>query len=47
MGGGVLLVSVLYGGEFCVDSGGFFVGVGVWVVVDFLWMLVCGCWWIL
>ena len=47
MGGGVLLVSVLCGGEFCVDSGGFFVGASVWVVVDFLWVLVCGCWWIL
>ena len=46
MGGGVLLVSVLCGGEFCVDSGGFFVGAIVWVVVDFLWVLVCGWWWI-
>ena len=44
MGGGVLVVFVLCGGGFCVDSGGFFVGgggfsmgVGVWVVVvDFL-----------
>ena len=43
MGGGVLVVFVLCGGGFCVDSsgfsvggGGFSVGVGVWVGVDFL-----------
>ena len=43
MGGGVLVVSVLCGGGFCVDSGGFSVGGGgfsvganVWVVVDFV-----------
>ena len=42
MGGGVLVVSVLCGGGFCVDSGGFSVGAGVWVVVDFLWVLMCG-----
>ena len=43
MGGGVLMVSVLCGGGFCVDSGGFSVGGGgfsvgadVWVVVDFV-----------
>ena len=36
MGGGVLVVSVLCGGGgFCVDSGGFSVGDGVWVVVIF------------
>ena len=29
MGGGVLVVSVLCGGGFCVDSNGFFVGAGV------------------
>ena len=47
VGGGVLVVSVLCGGGFCVDSGGFSVGVSVWVVVDFLWVLMCGWWWIL
>ena len=36
MGGGVLVVFVLCGGGFCVDSGGFSVGGDVWVVVDFL-----------
>ena len=36
MGGGVLVVFVLCGGGFSVDSGGFSVGGGVWVVVDFL-----------
>ena len=36
MGGGVLVVFVLCGNGFCMDSGGFSVGVGVWVVVDFL-----------
>ena len=43
MGGGVLVVFMLCGGGFCVDSGGFFVGAGgfsvgagVWVGVDFL-----------
>ena len=43
MGGGVLVVFLLCGGGFCVDSGGFFVGAGgfftgadVWVVVDFV-----------
>ena len=43
MGGGVLVVSVLCGGGFCVDSDGFSVGAGgfsmgadVWVLVDFL-----------
>ena len=44
MGGGVLVVSVLCVGGFCVDSDGFFVGAGVWVVVDFLWVLMCGWW---
>ena len=34
MGGGVLVVFVLCGGGFCVDSG------------EFLWVLVCGWWWI-
>ena len=33
MGGGVLCCVVV---GFCVDSGGFSVGAGVWVVVDFL-----------
>ena len=32
MGGGVLVVFVLCGGGFCVDNGGFSVGVGVLVV---------------
>ena len=36
MGGGVLVVSVLCGGGFCVDSGGFSVAADVWVVVDFV-----------
>ena len=36
MGGGVLVVFVLCDGGYCVDSGGFFVSVGVWMVVDFL-----------
>ena len=43
MGGGVLVVFMLCGGGFYVDSGGFFVGAGrfsvgagVWVGVDFL-----------
>ena len=36
MGGGVLVVSVLYGGGFCVGTGGFSVGADVWVVVDFV-----------
>ena len=36
MGGGVLVVSVLCGGGFCVDSGGFYVDGCVWVVVDFV-----------
>ena len=43
MGGGVLVIFLLCGGGFCVDSGGFFVGAGgfftgadVWVVVDFV-----------
>ena len=35
MGGGILVVSMLCGGGFCVDSGGFSVGGGVWVVVIF------------
>ena len=35
MGGGILMVSVLCGGRFCVDSGKLFVGTGVWIVVDF------------
>ena len=47
MGGGVLVVFVLCGSGFCVDSGRFFVGASVWVVVDFLWVLMCGWWWIL
>ena len=38
MGGGVLVVSVLCGG-FCVDSGRLSVGASVWIVVDFLWVL--------
>ena len=42
VGGGVFVVSMLCGGGFCVDSGGFSVGAGVWVVVDFLWVLMCG-----
>ena len=46
VGGGVLVVSVLCGGGFCVDNGGFSLGAGVWVVVDFLWVLMCGWWWI-
>ena len=37
MGDGVLVVSMLCGGGFCVDSGGFSMGASVWVVVDFLW----------
>ena len=36
MGGGVLVVSVLCGSGFCVDSGRLFVGAGVWIVADFL-----------
>ena len=43
MGGGVLVVFVLCGGGFCVESGGFSMGAGgfsvgasVWVLVDFL-----------
>ena len=36
MGGGVSVVFVLCGGGFCVDSGGFAMGAGVWVLVDFL-----------
>ena len=36
MGGGILVVSMLCGGGFCVDNGGFFVGASVWVVVDFV-----------
>ena len=36
MGGGVLVVFVLCGGRFCVDSGGFSMGSSVWVLVDFL-----------
>ena len=47
MGGGDLVVFVLCGGGFCVDSGGLSVGASVWVVVDFLWVLMCWWWWIL
>ena len=36
VGGGDLVVFVLCGDGFCVDSGGFFVGAGVWVLVDYL-----------
>ena len=36
MGGGVLVVFVLCGDGYCVDNGGFFMGVSVWVVMDFL-----------
>ena len=36
MGGGVLVVSVLCGGGFCVDIGKLSMGAGVWIVVDFL-----------
>ena len=36
MGGDVLVVFLLCGGRSCVDSDGFSVGAGVWVVVDFL-----------
>ena len=35
-----VVVFVLCGGGFCVDSGGFSVGAGVWVVVDF-WYKIC------
>ena len=40
MGGGVLVVFVLCGGGFCVDSGRLSAGAGVWIVVNFLWVLV-------
>ena len=40
MDGGVLVVSVLCGGGFCVDSGRLSAGAGVWIVVNFLWVLV-------
>ena len=39
MGGGVLVVSVLCGGGFCVDSGGFFVGDGGFCDIKFVWKL--------
>ena len=39
MGGGVLVVFVLCGGGFCVDSGGFFVGGGGFCDIKFVWKL--------
>ena len=44
MGGGILVISVLCGDGFCVDSGRFSVSADVRIVVDFLWVLVCGWW---
>ena len=35
MGDGDLVVFVLCGGGFCMDSGGFSVGAGVWVLVNY------------
>ena len=39
MDGGVLVVFVLCGGGFCVDSGGFFVGGGRFSDIKFVWKL--------
>ena len=39
MGGGVLVVFLLCGGGFCVDSGGFFVGDGGFCDIKFVWKL--------
>ena len=39
MGGGVLVVFVLRGGGFCVDSGGFSVGGGGFSDIKFVWKL--------
>ena len=36
MGGGALVVSMLCGGGFCVDSGRLSVGAGVWISGRFL-----------
>ena len=39
MGGGVLVVFLLCGGGFCVDSGGFSVGDGGFCDINFVWKL--------
>ena len=39
MGGGVLVVFLLCGGGFCVDSGGFSVGDGGFYDIKFVWKL--------
>ena len=39
MGGGVLVVFVLCGGGFCVDSGGFSVGASRFSDIKFVWKL--------
>ena len=39
MGGGVLVVFMLCGGGFCVDSGGFSVGDGGFCDIKFVWKL--------
>ena len=39
MGGGILVVFVLRGGGFCVDSGGFSVGGGGFSDIKFVWKL--------
>ena len=39
MGGGVLVVFLLCGGGFCVDSGGFCVGDGGFCDIKFVWKL--------
>ena len=39
MGGGVLVVFVLCGGGFCVDSGGFSVGGGGFFDIKIVWKL--------
>ena len=39
MGGGVLVVFLLCGGGFCVDSGGFSVGDGGFCDIKFVWKL--------
>ena len=39
MGGGVLVVFVLCGGGFSVNSGGFFVGAGGFSDIKFVWKL--------
>ena len=39
MGGGVLVVFVLRGGGFCVDSGGFSVGGGGFSDIKIVWKL--------